>query len=187
MQIVRFKITGLTPLLMHKCWPEDLEAKESTGKKKRNPQQEAEHATHRMPDSTLCLPSEGFLSGLLMGAKGFKWGKDKCDQYISPALAICTEFCPLFYPDSNKPIMKFDEVFSKPAHNRKTNSRINTYRPKTNKWACFVDLEVDERFIPDPESLLAFFTRAGTISGAGSFRPQHKGPFGKYSVEIVKI
>ena len=54
-------------------------------------------------------------------------------------------------------------------------------RPRLEKWAAKVELEIDEEFIAEP-TLRELMDIAGRIIGVGDFRPEKSGPFGRFRV-----
>lgn len=198
MYIQRYRIIGLTPLLMHKMIDRDLEkSTKAKGATKELTEEEriaearaiAERHTHRLPSGQLCLPCEGFRLALFAGSVGYKTGKPLKSvlSIFKSSVSICEPYVGLIYPDTGKPIMDFDSVDTRSGINNNTRppSRIIVHRPQIDYWSCLLDFELDEEFIPDPAFLMKFFLRAGKISGAGSYRPQHSGSFGKFGVELI--
>ena len=189
-QIVRFRITGLSPLMLKKMVNDDLsDSGEASVKKKIDPAEEAERAAHRLPSTNghkgqLAITAEGFRYGLLYAAPEYKFGKLRGPRVIQSSVGTTQDLVGLIDPESKEPIYEY-EIDGRPFVNRTTKGRMMTYRPKINKWECIVELEIDLDLLPDPKQLLPIFNKAGVISGAGSFRPQKKGPFGKYMVEMV--
>ena len=60
------------------------------------------------------------------------------------------------------------------------------HRPRLDEWRLEFTLDVDETmFAPDFVRLLV--DDAGTKIGLGDFRPDRKGPFGKFAVTSWKI
>jgi len=53
-------------------------------------------------------------------------------------------------------------------------------RPKFNKWSFEVVLEFDDKKA-DLSTIQALFTNAGSAQGLGSFRPNKRGPFGRFT------
>ena len=189
---VKFRITGVegSPLLLKKMNNEDLQSNENAvTKKKINPAEEAEKAAHRLATTNghnkgqLGITSEGFRLGLLLAASGFKFGKVTAGSVIRSSVMTTSNLVGLIDPETKEPIYDY-VIDERPIVNKTTKGRSLSYRPKIEKWECILELIIDHDFLPEPERLLPLFNRAGLISGAGSFRPQCKGTFGKYQVSM---
>ena len=189
---VKFRITGVegSALLLKKMNNSDLQGSENpTTKKKVDPATEAENAAHRLATSNghkgqLGITAEGFRLGLILAAAGYKFGKVTARSVIVSSVMTTSTLVGLIDPETKQPIYDY-EIDERPIVNKTTKGRSLSYRPKIQKWECVLELIIDHDFLPEPERLLPLFNRAGLISGAGSFRPQCKGTFGKYQVEMI--
>jgi hypothetical protein len=52
------------------------------------------------------------------------------------------------------------------------------------EWAVLITCEVDEDFVT-VAMMVELLNIAGKVSGAGDYRPQCKGPFGRFRVELL--
>jgi hypothetical protein len=73
------------------------------------------------------------------------------------------------------------EVDSRPIVNPSTKGRRLTHRPRFDRWRVTFTLEVDAAMF-DPKFVRQLVDDAGTRIGLGDFRPDRKGPFGKFKV-----
>lgn len=88
-----------------------------------------------------------------------------------------------FWPDFIT-IPKFNSVDSRSAVNKKVDARVMVHRPKWDDLEIVFNLRVDNDTITD-ETTQKIIEDAGNYIGAGSYRPQHKGSFGRF--EIIRF
>jgi hypothetical protein len=62
-----------------------------------------------------------------------------------------------------------------------TGGRIMCYRPRLDKWTLSFTLDIDESMF-DPKFVRLLVDDAGKKCGLGDYRPNRKGPFGKFVV-----
>lgn len=184
-----FVVRGLpgVPLLMANC-----EGKISMGssdkqpavKKTSTPEKEAEGNAYRLPSGQLYGPAAGFRKGIILGAKGKKFGK-----LGAPGVILGTVFCvdgkeqcPLVHPKAGKPITDY-KVDSRTAVNQTNRARIMVHRPKIMEWETEVTFQIDLARV-ETEVVLKFFQVAGIVAGWLAFRPEKGGGFGRYTVEL---
>lgn len=76
---------------------------------------------------------------------------------------------------------KWDEIDKRSAVNRNIKGRVIVIRPKWNTWKVDFILSVDEDTITI-EMIQKIIEYSGKYIGIGSYRPQNKGPFGRYRI-----
>jgi len=182
--IVTFKITGLSPVLMNNpaSMSEDSGSGIKTRTKKETPEVEARKGLYTNDDGTLYLPSIAFRNSLWEGAAYQKIGKDAARNMIQAAVFVVEEKVPLLNPNNEKPITDW-VIDSRTVVIKSTGGRIMRHRPKVPEWLCLLPLEVDSDYI-NSEIIETLFNRSGKITGVMDFRPAKKGWFGRYQVEI---
>ena len=79
-----------------------------------------------------------------------------------------------------KPVKDF-EVDARPVVIPATKGRIMAYRPKIEIWRVEIPLEVDTSIV-DLDMVHQLLEDAGRRQGVGDFRPEKKGPFGRFKV-----
>jgi len=57
-------------------------------------------------------------------------------------------------------------------------------RPKISDWGCVLEFEYDEELI-QPELIASVLENAGKSPGVGDYRVGKKGPFGRFTVELM--
>lgn len=76
---------------------------------------------------------------------------------------------------------KWDEIDKRSAVNRNIKGRVIVIRPRWNTWKAEFTLSVDEDSITI-ETIEKIIEYSGKYIGIGSYRPQCKGPFGRYRI-----
>lgn len=72
------------------------------------------------------------------------------------------------------------------AVNRNIKGRVIVIRPRWDKWSVEFTLSVDEDSIQQ-EMVERIITYAGKYIGIGSYRPQNKGHFGRFSLTSIEL
>jgi len=67
-----------------------------------------------------------------------------------------------------------------------TGGRIMCHRPRLDKWSCSLSLMVDSKGM-SAELVRNLIDDAGSKVGLGDFRPERKGPFGRFKVTSWKV
>ena len=185
MEIVVFKIVGLSPLLQHN--PRTMGSagkRESLGTKViPTPEEEAEAGTYRLPDGQLYVRSDAF-RGSIIGrggaASGRRIGKATANSRVAAGLFMPEPECPLHHPKTGKPIHDY-EIDTRRALVQ--GNGVLRSRPMIRDWACDLVCEIDELFITI-DQVLELLNIAGKVAGVGDFRPQCKGVFGRYAATL---
>lgn len=184
---IHVTIEGTAPLLMNR-FNEDAEVKVSSGISavsigtKGTPREQAAKKTYSDSDGNLYIPGPNIFSCLIQAGKFRKNGKTKVtttkSSLIPAGMALQEAVCPLG--------TKEFEVDSRSVVIPATGGRIMAHRPRLDNWSLSFTLDVDESmFSPDFVRLLV--DDAGRKIGLGDFRPDRKGPFGKFVVTAWKV
>lgn len=180
LQLVRFKVVGLTALLQHN--PEKtMGAPAAAGlsrKKIPTPEEEAENGTYRLPSGQLYVNALAFRSALLSASKGKRVGKMAAKGIVAGAVLPEGEVCPLEHPETGAAIDRFEIHTCRAVVMQKG---IMRSRPKIAAWACTLALMVDVDAI-DPQVIHDLLAEAGTRIGVGDFRPERGGIYGRFAV-----
>lgn len=172
---IRVKITGLSPLLMH-CYPlTPVEAIE-----KKLPEQQAEHAAYRIPANAehageLYIPSTAMQRALVGGA-AYSKGKGRASLQKPAAACLLVEDIYLLLGQT-----KF-EVDARPVVIPATKGRIVRYRPRLDTWATEFTLNYDDSLL-SAKQVRQIVDDTGKNVGLLDFRPEKKGPFGRFIVD----
>lgn len=179
---VTYRVTGTSPLLMHS--PASMSKAKDGGPKAKHiptPEEEAEAGAYRMADRQLYFPATGFRSSLVSGGKGRKIGKSFATTLLAATVFETTIAVPLIDPTTKEPLFDFLIDTRRAVVQRQGISRS---RPLLGEWEGLVEFEYDTDFLK-VDWISEVFEVAGKIVGVGDYRPEKRGRFGRYSVELV--
>ena len=129
-------------------------------------------------DETLIIPGPNVFSSLMEAGKWFKIGRVKVTTVKTSLLPACLHLEELVLPIEYKDEW---EVDSRPVRIPATGGRIIRHRAVFNDWKLNFTLNLDATLLA-PKMLREIVDAAGKRIGLGDFRPQTKGPFGKYVI-----
>lgn len=163
------KIEGLTALLMHRYPVEPIEAIE-----KKSPDQQAEIAAYRHTNGMLFVPGTAVQRALISGAT---YSKGKGRGSLARVAAACLFVTPevLFLEPQNY------TIDSRSVVNPPTGGRIMRHRPKLEKWSVTFMLEWDDALLSEVQAR-RIVDDTGSRVGVLDFRPERRGPFGRFIV-----
>jgi len=176
-------VEGVTPLMTNRFVGDDgtddgnsrpvFRGEEGT------PREQAWNALYFSGDGeTLIIPGPNVFSSLMEAGKWFKIGRVKVTTVKTSLLPACLHLEELVLPIEHKDPW---EVDSRPVRIPATGGRIIRHRPIFNDWKLKFTLNLDTELLA-PKMLREIVDAAGKRIGIGDFRPQTKGPFGKYVV-----
>lgn len=183
LEVYSYRVEGVSSLLMHspKAMMEDGPSGSSV---KRIPsrEEEAEKGTYRDEEGCLYLPSAAFRASLMHGAGGRRIGRTAARTVLAGAVFATGSRTSLLDPESGERLRHYRVHIARVVIQR--NSIVRA-RPELERWGCVLDLEMDLDFTNawQVEELLNV---AGRISGVGDFRPERRGPHGRYRVELLE-
>jgi hypothetical protein len=187
MKQIKVTISGISPLLMDR-FGEAAEASVASSnsrsiKVKENitPREAAEAAAYKTANGELYLPGVNLYSALIAAGGFHKAGRAKITtaktSLVPAGLWVITDQILLGTKEC--------EVDSRPIVAQPSNYRIMKHRARLEKWSGDVVLEYDPEIFS--ESIIRLLVDdAGSKLGVGSFRPQRKGPFGRFVVTSWK-
>jgi hypothetical protein len=180
--IINVTIEGLTPLLMNR-FTEESEVKISSGTSavaigsKGTPREQASRKAYADESGNLYLPGPNIFACLIQAGKFHKNGKSKVttlkSSLVPAGMSIPEIVCSLNTTDF--------EVDSRSVVIPATGGRIMCHRPRLDSWKTNFTLEVDEAMFT-AEFARLLLEDAGHKVGLGDFRPDRKGPFGKFAI-----
>ena len=74
------------------------------------------------------------------------------------------------------------QIDKRSAVNKNVKARVISVRPKWEGWATEFELWIDNNTITQ-QTVKQIVEYAGNYVGIGSYRPEHKGPFGRFTIE----
>ena len=182
------KINGLTPYMQHRMDDIKLaEWEQSRGQIIENAHINTETEKIAMfhaytdKDGNFYIPSEHFKQCFLNGSKAVKGKVGAATKSMKQVVAGQWFITPPVIP-----FRKFDEVDIRSAVNQNVKARVITKRPKWNVWNCEFTLEVHNDTLT-LDTIKNIIYQGGSFVGAGSYRPEHGGEFGRFTADIVKL
>ena len=176
-------ITGKTPLLCNKFTDAEQMAasnasRSSISSNSRAPQEVAESKLYKDEDGVIGIPQPNLFRCIIDAGKYFKVGRNNVTTQKSSLIPACVAVSPIFIQLAHKHPWRVD---SRPVRIPATGGRIVAHRPCFEDWSLAFDVELDEEIMN--ESLFReIVDAAGGRVGLGDFRPDCKGPFGKFVV-----
>jgi len=167
---IQVKITGTSPLLMHRYPEVAIEAID-----KKTAAEQAELAAYRDPEThELYLPGVA-VQRALVSAATYSKGKGRA------SLQKPTAACVLISPERLSLHTRTYVVDSRPVVMPATKGRILRHRPRIDTWSASFALEYDDTLLKAIE-VRRIVDDAGLRIGLLDFRPERKGPFGRFHV-----
>lgn len=166
---IRCTIEGISPLLMH-AFPM-VDAK---GLDKKPAEEQAEFVTYRTPAGELYIPSVAFQRCLVSAAS---YSKGKGRSTLQKPVAACVLISPeyLVLPQQEY------TIDARPVVIAATKGRVLRYRPRFERWGVTCMIEFDDLLLRETD-IRQIVDDAGARVGLLDFRPERKGPFGRFMV-----
>lgn len=165
-----FEITGSSPILMHAYPLQPIEAFD-----KLPAATQAEYATYRDPDTReLYVPGIAFQRALVSGAT---YSKGKGRASLQRVAAACLVVNPERMGLGTKDFTLDSRAVVMPA----TKGRVVRHRPRLDEWKIAGVIEWDPTLITE-QQVRRIVDDTGTRVGILDFRPEKKGPFGRFTV-----
>lgn len=184
MQKIKVEISGMTPLLLNR-FTEAAQQKATSGNKmaavgdRGTPREQATEKLYvGLDGKTLIVPGPNLFRCLIEGGKFFKAGKKQITTQKSSMIPAALAMDELELPIKHK---KPWEVDSRPVCIPSTGGRILAHRPMFPEWSLSFTLQLDTELM-DSKILREIVDAAGKRVGLGDFRPDRKGPFGRFVV-----
>lgn len=168
---VKVTIKGVSALLMNRFPMEPITALD-----KKSKEEQAEIAAYRVPGT-----GELYLSGVavqraLIGGATYSKGKGR--GTLQKLVAACAFVTPEYLELGTKVFV----IDSRPVVNPTTGGRIIKHRPRIEPgWVASFELEWEADLLTE-EQMQKVVTDTGMRVGLLDFRPERKGPFGRFMV-----
>lgn len=167
---VTVTIKGESPLLMHAFPLVPIEAIE-----KKSAQEQAELAAYRDPETKgLYIPGVALQRALVAGAS-FSKGKGRAT--LQKPVAACV----LVTPERIGLGVKTFVIDTRPVVVPATKGRVLRHRPRLDTWQVSFSVDYDDTLITESQ-LRRVVDDTGKNVGLLDFRPEKKGPFGRFTV-----
>ena len=165
-------IQGTSPLLMHSFPLVPIEALE-----KKSPEEQAELAAYKAHEKYY-VPGVN-IQRCLVSAATYSKGKGRGN--LSRVVAACVTVVPEF---SVLTPQKY-QVDSRPVVVPATKGRVLRHRPRFDKWQIEVIVSFDADLLTE-QQLRRVVDDGGSRVGLLDFRPEKRGPFGRFMVTVWK-
>jgi len=168
---IHFTLNGISPLLMHAYPMTPIEAIE-----KKPPEEQAELAAYRIPGDSkeLYVPGVALQRALVAGA-AYSEGKGRA-SLAKPAAACLLVEEPYLGLGTTTYV-----VDARPVVIPATKGRIVRYRPRLDTWKITATVNYDETLLSAAQ-VRQIVDDTGKHVGLLDFRPERKGPFGRFVI-----
>jgi hypothetical protein len=186
-ETLRVPILGTAPLIVHK-FSEKAKRQMLDGfqgrkspKEPMDPEGDYERAFYRLDDDSYGFPVIAFKSATVGGARFF--GKDVPMTMLRQCVFFDAEF-------SKTDGQKLARIVGDP-HMREDVVRISMgkttlrYRPEFTEWSTAIDVTYVKSMLTR-ESVLSLVDAGGMGVGVGEWRPEKKGDFGTYQIDLTR-
>lgn len=179
---VHITIEGVSPLLCNRFTDAAQEAATSgtraaTLPNNGTPREQAEPKLYLDTDGTIGIPQPNLLRCFIDAGKYLKVGRSKVTTLKSSIVPSC-----VFINGTILPVIPNEwEVDTRPIVNPATGGRRLTHRPRFDEWGIDFVSQIDLELIT-PSFYRELVDVAGSRIGLGDFRPDRKGPFGRFNV-----
>ena len=179
----KIKIQGRTPLLCNR-FTDEAQMSATSGTRiasvghQKSPHEQAEEKLYIGHDGKPMIPQPNVFRCIIDAGKFFKIGKSKVTTLNSSLIPACVEVEGIEIPIIHKDPW---EVDTRAVRIPSTGGRILCHRPKFNDWALEFESLLDTELM-SAGLFREILDSAGKRIGLGDFRPDRKGPFGKFVV-----
>lgn len=169
MRKIELTAKGVTPLLMHAFPLVAIEAFE-----KKSPEEQAAYTAYRNGNGELYIPDVAFQRGLVSAGS---YSKGKGRGNLSRVVAACVFVSPPHLVITPQKYV----IDTRPVVVPATKGRVRRHRPRFDSWEFSATVEWDENLITEAQ-LRRVVDDCGSRVGLLDFRPEKRGPFGRFIV-----
>lgn len=189
---ISIRIDGTTPLICNKFTDAAAESASngsrgsSAGQDRGTPLEIAQSKLYIGNNGNPMIPQPNLLRCLVEGGRFTKIGKSQVTTAKSSILYACVDVQGAEIPIIHQQPWKVD---TRAVRIPSTGGRILAHRPMFDDWALEFVVDLDTSILGE-KLLRQIIDDAGKRIGMGDFRPQCKGPYGRFVVnkwEVVKI
>ncbi len=184
---IQVTIEGVTPLLMAR-FEAEAELELSSGHRPAfnhdsdTPRGKAERKLYVDTDGNLFVPGPCIMACLISAGRFHKIGRNKVTtrdtSLVTAGIELEELACQL---NTNE-----WEVDTRSIVNPVTKGRQMCHRPRIDEWSLIFTLNIDTTMFP-PKLIRQLVDDAGRKCGLLSYRPEKKGPFGKFNVKKWEV
>lgn len=173
---IKVQIKGITPLLMHRIIPDELDNTGARNTTKPDDRKEyaRQHAYWKDGeiDGELCIPARCIRAAMMKASTAYRIK----GRYLSTMLQGITEISPEEIGLGKKTYDVDERAVTIKS------SKIIRARAKVFPWKADFDLDYLDEYLKDSKILYKVIKDAGFLKGLMDFRPQKKGNFGKFEI-----
>lgn len=177
-------IEGVTPMLVH-AFTDEAAMQATSGQAaatvgdRGTPQEQAEAVLYISEvNGKPIIPQPNLFKCIVEAGKFFKAGRSKVTTQKSSLIPACVQIDQLEIPIKHKEPWVVD---TRPVRIPSTGGRILRHRPCFHDWRLDFSVQLDTEVI-DCKMFRKIIDAAGQKIGMGDFRPDCKGPFGRFVV-----
>jgi hypothetical protein len=177
-------IAGVTPLLMNRFTEEAQMAatsntsSSSAGREHGTPRAQAEKKIYLDQGKNVVIPQPNLLRCIMEGGRFFKVGKKQVTTQKSSLIPACVDIPGVTLKLAYREPWDID---TRPVRIPSTGGRILCHRPIFHEWSVSFECDLDTTIL-NQKLFRDIVDAAGKRIGLGDFRPDTKGPFGKFVV-----
>lgn len=128
------------------------------------------------------IPAEHFKQSFILAGATVKSKMGTSSRSLKPVIAGSWQI-----QEDKFYIPEFDEVDVRSAVNNNVKARVTTRRPKWNNWKVEMHLITDDLENPlTVQTIHEVLSTSGRNIGIGSYRPQHVGEFGRFTIKSIQ-
>lgn len=167
---IEVTLKGLPPgILMHRFPMEPIE-----GLEKKSKEEQAEYSAYRNPDGDLYIPGPAVQQSLIAAATYSKGkGRGSLQKIVAASVFVLDGAISLG--------MKKYEIDSRAVVVPATGGRVVRHRPLIPEWEVSFELMFDDVLMTEKQ-MRKVVDDAGSLCGLLDYRPNCKGPFGRFMV-----
>lgn len=183
------KLEGVTPLICNRFTDAAAESAtngsrgSSAAKDRGTPREQAEPKLYIGLSGKPTIPQPNLFRCLIEGGRFHKIGKTQVTTAKASMLFSCMDIDGAEIEIAHKEDWRVD---TRAVRIPSTGGRILAHRPMFDDWSLSFTVDLDETIL-GPKLLRAIFDDAGKRVGLGDFRPQTKGPFGRFVITSWNI
>lgn len=180
---ISIEIEGITPLLCN-MFSDEAQMRSGSGTSiaavgdRGSPKEQAEAVLYKDENGTPFVPGQNLFASIREGGRFFKNGKSKVTTLRNSLMPACVTMHDFVMPIQSRDGWTVD---TRAVRNPSTGGRIPRHRPCFHDWKLRFEVELDTELM-SAKMLRQVIDSAGKRIGLGDYRPDCKGPFGKYVV-----
>lgn len=183
MRSIEITVRGRTPLLMNRFTDSDqLKASSGTSGAVRSQsgpsRDEVALSLYTADDGTIGIPQPNLFRCVIDAGKFSKIGRRTVTTQKSSLIPGCVDLEPIFIPIKHVDDWTIDQ---RPVRIPATGGRILRARPCFDDWELSFSVTLDDEVVSE-DLFRSIIDNAGSKIGLGDYRPDCKGPFGKFVV-----